>query len=54
VITDNGRPAHVLLTIVDYERLTQRAARMADRLAAPDAGDLPLDARRVSVRPLSL
>jgi prevent-host-death family protein len=54
VITDNGRPAHVLMSIEDYERLTERAGRMADRLAAPEAGDLPLDERRVSERPLDL
>lgn len=51
VITDNGRPAHVLMTFTDYERLTERAGRMAERLAAPEAGDLPLDERRVGERP---
>lgn len=54
VITDNGRPSHVLMTIADYQRLNERAGRMADRLAAPAAGDLPLDERRVSERPDSL
>jgi len=53
VITDNGRPAHVLLSIRDYERLTERAGRMAERLAGPDA-DLPLDERQVSERATTL
>jgi prevent-host-death family protein len=50
VITDNGRPAHVLMSIADYERLTDRARRMAHRLAAPEAGELPLEGRRVGDR----
>ena len=54
VITDNGRPAHVLMSISDYERLTERAGRMAERLAAPDAGDLPVDDRRISERATTL
>lgn len=54
VITDNGRPAHVLMTIADYERLTERAGRMAERLAAPDGIHLSLDERRVSERPDTL
>jgi prevent-host-death family protein len=54
VITDNGRPAHVLMSITDYARLTERAGRMADRLAASEAGDLPLDERRVSERATAL
>ena len=53
VITDKGRPAHVLLTFAAYERLNERIGRMADRLAGPEV-DLPLDARRTGERPLDL
>lgn len=53
VITDNGRPAHVLMSIRDYELLIERAGRMADRLAGPDV-DLPLDERRIDLRPADL
>ncbi|WP_183095278.1 type II toxin-antitoxin system Phd/YefM family antitoxin [Nocardioides stalactiti] len=49
-ITDHGQPAHVLMSIADYQRLVERAGRMADRLAALPAGELPLDERRVSER----
>ncbi|KAA1419687.1 type II toxin-antitoxin system Phd/YefM family antitoxin [Nocardioides humilatus] len=54
VITDKGRPSHVLLSVTDYERLTGRAGRMAERLAASEAGDLPLARRTVSERPVDL
>lgn len=51
VITDSGRPAHVLLSIGDYETLKERAGRMAERLAGP-VTELPLDERRTNERPL--
>lgn len=35
VITDRGRPAHVLLTFEDYKRLTATRTRIADLLAMP-------------------
>jgi prevent-host-death family protein len=56
VITDNGRPAHVLMSIEDYERLTERAGRMADRLADPASAsiELPLPDRQVSERDVDL
>ena len=34
-ITDRGRPAHVLLTIEDYQRLTGGNMSLADALAQP-------------------
>jgi hypothetical protein len=34
-ITDRGRPAHVLLTIEDYQRLTGAVANIVDLLAMP-------------------
>jgi len=35
-ITDRGRPAHVLLSIEDYQRLTGGSAEIGDLLAMPD------------------
>lgn len=32
-ITDRGRPAHVLLTIEDYEKLTGRTVSLSEALA---------------------
>lgn len=40
-ITDRGKPAHVLLTIEDYRRLTGRGANIIDLLAARE--DEPID-----------
>ena len=34
-ITDRGRPAHVLLTIADYQRLTGGHMSLAEALAQP-------------------
>lgn len=36
-ITDRGRPAHVLLTIEEYQRITATQANIVDLLAMPDA-----------------
>jgi hypothetical protein len=43
-ITDRGRPAHVLLSIEEYNRLLGRAGSIADLLATPgaDAVEFPL------------
>lgn len=39
-ITDRGRPAHVLLTIEEYRKLTGKTMSLADALAqlGPEAG----------------
>ena len=36
-ITDRGRPAHVLLTIEDYQRLTGGHMSLLEAIAQPDA-----------------
>lgn len=41
-ITDRGKPAHVLLSIEDYERLTGGRRTLAELLAMPD-GEQPAD-----------
>lgn len=38
-ITDRGRPAHVLLTIEDYQRLTGGNMSLAAALAQPGKAD---------------
>ena len=42
-ITDRGKPAHVLLSMADYQRLVGHQAGIADLLAMPDAADIELD-----------
>jgi prevent-host-death family protein len=41
-ITDRGRPAHVLLSIEEYQRLTSGHQKIADLLAMPGAEDVEL------------
>ncbi len=53
VITERGRPSHVLLTIADYERLREPQLSLADALAADDDVDLVTErdgSRRPQVR----
>ena len=38
-ITDRGRPAHVLLSIEDYHKLTGEQMSLAEALAQPNAPD---------------
>jgi prevent-host-death family protein len=45
-ITDRGRPAHVLLTIEDYQRLCRTSLSLADALAHPDGGEIAFEAPR--------
>jgi len=42
-ITDRGRPAHVLLTIEDYQKLVGGAVSIIDMLAMPGADDIAFD-----------
>lgn len=47
-ITDRGKPAHVLLTIEDYQRLTDTPESIVDLLAMPDGGDIEFEAPELS------
>lgn len=54
-ITDRGRPAHVLLTIAEFERLAGRAPSLADALAGE--GDFDFETPRLNsplIRPADL
>jgi prevent-host-death family protein len=42
IITDRGRPVHVLLSFDEYKRLTGKTRSLADMLSAPEAGDVDL------------
>lgn len=46
-ITDRGRPAHVLLSIEEYQRLTGSQMTLADALAQKDAPDFDFEPPRV-------
>jgi prevent-host-death family protein len=47
-ITDRGRPAHVLLSIEEYRKLTGKEKSLADALAMPDAELIEFDPPRLS------
>ena len=42
-ITDRGEPAHVLLSIADYRRLTGGQMSLAEALAQPDIPGMDMD-----------
>jgi prevent-host-death family protein len=46
-ITDRGRPAHVLLSFEDYQKLVGSANHIVDLLAMPDADSVEFDPPRV-------
>ena len=49
IITDRGKPAHVLLSFEDYQRLTRQRRNIADALAMPDAADIEFEPPRSSI-----
>ena len=49
-ITDRGKPAHVLLTYEEYQKITQARANIADLLAMPDLIDDSFDEVLAQVR----
>jgi prevent-host-death family protein len=46
-ITDRGHPAHVLLSIEDYLKLTQTKETIVDLLAMPDSPDIEFEAPNI-------
>lgn len=48
-ITDRGKPAHVLLSIEEYQRLTQQHRNIADSLAMPEMADIEFEPPRIAI-----
>ena len=46
-ITDRGRPAHVLLTIREYQRITNKRESILDLLAMPEAAEIEFEPPRM-------
>jgi prevent-host-death family protein len=46
-ITDRGKPAHVLLSIEEYEKITHKRENIADLLAMPESDLFDFDPPRV-------
>lgn len=55
-ITDRGKPAHVLLSIEEYQRLTRRHRKIADALAMPGSDEIAFEPPRATIisRPVDL
>ena len=47
-ITDRGRPAHVLMTIDDYEKLSGNHLNIIDMLAMPGVEDIEFEPPRLT------
>jgi prevent-host-death family protein len=50
-ITDRGRPAHVLLTIEEYQKLTGKQPSIVDLLAMPEGDYFEFDPPRMGDEP---
>lgn len=50
-ITDRGKPAHVLLSFEDYQKLTQQRRSIADALAMPGAEDIAFNPPKALIEP---
>ncbi len=48
-ITDRGRPAHVLMTFEEYQRLTRQRRNIADTLAMPGIAEIEFEPPRVTI-----
>ena len=56
VITDRGRPSHVLMTYVEFERLTGKSRNLLDALSMPGLSAIEFNPPRsvVSTRAVDL
>jgi prevent-host-death family protein len=46
-ITDRGKPAHVLLSIEEYQRLSGQRRNIVDALSMPGLADIDFEAPRL-------
>ncbi len=51
IITDRGKPSHVLMTYEEYQRLTGQSERVIDVMAMPDDVDVEFDPPRMNFVP---
>jgi prevent-host-death family protein len=46
-ITDRGRPSHVLLTVADYQKLTNKQRNIVDLLGMREAAEVEFEPPRM-------
>lgn len=51
VITDRGKPSHVLMTYSEFERLTGKRRNLADALSMPGLSAIDFDPPRAAISP---
>lgn len=51
VITDRGKPSHVLMTYDEFQRLTGKRRSLVEALAMPGLSDIDFDPPRVEIAP---
>ncbi|RFB85209.1 prevent-host-death protein [Rhizobium leguminosarum bv. trifolii] len=51
IITDRGKPSHVLMTYDEFERLTGKRRSLIDALSMPGLSDIDFDPPRVEIAP---
>lgn len=49
IITDRGKPAHVLLSIEEYRRLTGNRRSIVEALSLPGLSDVEFEPPRVTI-----
>lgn len=49
IVTDRGKPSHVLLSIEEYHRLTGGHRTLADGLALPDSALIDLEPTKAEI-----
>lgn len=51
IITDRGRPSHVLMTYEEFQRLTGKRRSLVEALAMPGLSDIDFDPPRIGIMP---
>jgi prevent-host-death family protein len=51
IITDRGKPSHVLMTYDEFSRLTGRGRSLIEALSMPGLSDIEFDPPRVEIVP---
>jgi PHD/YefM family antitoxin component YafN of YafNO toxin-antitoxin module len=54
VITDRGKPSHVLMTYSDFERLTGKPGNLLETLSMPGLSDIAFEPARAHIAPREL
>lgn len=49
IITDRGRPAHVLLNFKDYQKLLAKGPSLFEALAMPEGEDIEFDPPKMNL-----